>query len=85
MDEIASDIIAIIEKNIAKKPPSETYNLRMTDRLEDLGIDSFGAIELIFELEERFDIAISYNTNDAGFETVGDVVTAIKKLINGKS
>jgi acyl carrier protein len=42
---------------------------------------------MIFDLEEKFDIQISYNSNDPRpeFETVGDVVDAIKKLVGGKS
>jgi acyl carrier protein len=83
MDSVATDTIAII----AKRLPIEKRNVNVTDRLEDLGIDSFSAVEMIFDLEEKFDIQISYNSNDARleFETVGDVVDAIKKLVGGKS
>jgi acyl carrier protein len=83
MDNVAADTIAII----AKRLPAEKRNLLATDRLEDLGIDSFSAVEMIFDLEEKFDIQISYNSNDPRpeFETVGDVVDAIKKLVGGKS
>ena len=43
-------------------------------------------VEMIFDLEEKFDIQIPFNANDAKpeFETVGEVVEAIKK-ITGKS
>jgi acyl carrier protein len=83
MDNVAADTIAII----AKRLPAEKRNLHATDRLEDLGIDSFSAVEMIFDLEEKFDIQISYNSNDPRpeFETVGDVVDVIKKLVGGKS
>ena len=42
---------------------------------------------MIFELEEKFDIQISYNSNDARpeFQTVGDVVAAIQQLVGGKA
>jgi acyl carrier protein len=83
MDDVAADVIAIIEKRF----PAEKRNVVMADRLEDLGIDSFGAVEMIFDLEEKFDVQISYNSNDArlDLETVGDVVSAIKDLVAGKS
>jgi acyl carrier protein len=83
MDDVAADVIAII----AKRLPAEKRDLGMTDRLEDLGIDSFGAVEMIFDLEEKFDVQISYNSNDArlDLETVGDVIGAIKNLVAGKS
>ena len=83
MDDVAADVIAII----AKRLPTEKRNVAMADRLEDLGIDSFGAVEMIFDLEEKFDVQISYNSNDArlDLETVGDVIDAIKKLVAGRS
>ena len=83
MDDVAADTIAII----AKRLPPEKRNLQATDRLDDLGIDSFTAVEMIFDLEEKFDIQISYNSNDLmpEFQTVGDVIAAIKKLVGGQS
>ena len=82
MDDVAADTIAIIAKRVAP----EKRNLQPTDRLDDLGIDSFSAVEMIFDLEEKFDIQIPFNSNDVRpeFETVGDVVAAITKLIGGQ-
>ena len=82
MADITADVVAII----AKKLPPEKRNLQMTDRLDEIGIDSLMGVELMFDLEEKFDIQIPFNANDAKleFETVGEVVEAIKK-ITGKS
>jgi acyl carrier protein len=82
MADITADVVAII----AKKLPPEKRNLQMTDRLDEIGIDSLMGVEMIFDLEEKFDIQIPFNANDAKleFETVGEVVEAIKK-ITGKS
>ena len=79
MDEVTADTMAII----AKRLPADRHDLSMTDRLEDLGIDSFSAVEMIFDLEENFDVQISFNANEnmPGLVTVGDVVAAIKKLV----
>ena len=79
MDNVATDVIAII----AKKLPADARDLKMIDRLDEIGIDSFMAVEMIFDLEEKFDIQIPYNSNDAKleFETVGEVVDAIRKLV----
>jgi hypothetical protein len=49
MDEVAADTVAII----AKRVPADKRNLSMTDRLEDLNIDSFSAVEMIYDLEKR--------------------------------
>jgi acyl carrier protein len=83
MTDVAADVIAIIAKRVS----AEKRNIGVADRLDDLGIDSFAAVEMIFDLEEKFDIQISYNSNDPApeFETVGDVVEAVKKVVNGKS
>jgi acyl carrier protein len=78
-DDVTRDVVAII----AKKLRDHKRELALTDRLDELGLDSFAAVEMIFDLEEKFDIQIPYNSNDArmDFETVGDVVEAIKKRI----
>ncbi len=79
MDEVAADTVAII----AKRLPADKRNLSMTDRLDDLGINSFSAVEMIFDLEEKFDVQIPFNSNDSRpeLQTVGDIVAAIKKLV----
>ena len=86
MDEVAADTVAIIAK-CAKHLPAGKRNLSMTDRLvEDLGIDSMSAAVMIFDLEEKFDVQIPFNSNDSRpeLQTVGDIIEAIKKLA-GKS
>lgn len=82
MADITADVVAII----AKKLPPDKRNLQMSDRLDEIGINSLMGVEMIFDLEEKFDIQIPFNANDAKleFETVGAVVAAIKK-ITGKS
>jgi acyl carrier protein len=83
MNDVAAEVISIIEKKL----PPERRNLAMDNRIEDLGIDSIDVAEIFFELEEKFDIRILHNFNDAlpQFETVGHVVDAIRKLVGGKS
>ena len=78
MADITADVVAII----AKKLPPDKRNLQMSDRLDEIGIDSLMGVEMIFDLEEKFDIQIPFNANDAKleYETVGEVVEAIKKI-----
>ena len=82
MDEVEADTVAII----AKRVPPDKRDLSMADRLEDLGIDSFSAVEMIYDLEEKFDVELPYNSNDnmPDLQTVGDLVEVIKKLIGGR-
>lgn len=83
MADVAADVMAIIAKKVRVDHP----NLQQSDRLEELGIESIDAVEMIFDLEEKFDIQIPYNANNARteFNTVGDVVRAIESLIQEKS
>jgi acyl carrier protein len=83
MTDVAADVVSII----AGKLRNERPQIELTDKLEDLGLESLDAVEMIFELEEKFDITIPYNANDSRteFDTVGDVVRAVKKLVDGKA
>ncbi len=85
MSDIANDVIAII----AKKKRVDKPTVELSDRLVDLGLESLDAVEMIFDLEEKFDVQIPYNANTANvrteFETVGDVVAAVEKLMAQKN
>lgn len=85
MSDVAGDVIAII----AKKKRFDKPTVELSDRLEqDLGLESLDSVEMIFELEEKFDLQIPFNANTNNsrteFETVGDVVTAVEKLVAQK-
>jgi len=84
MSDVATDVMAIIQKKIRV----ERSQLALDDKLRDLGLESLDALELVFDIEEKFDIEIPVNANDSnigGFETVGDVVRAVEKLIAQKA
>ena len=84
MSAVASDVVEII----AKKKRVDKPNVELSDRLEDLGFELLDAVEMIFDLEEKFDILIPYNANTdhsrTEFDTVGDVVRAIETLVAQK-
>jgi acyl carrier protein len=84
VSDVAGDVIAII----AKRKRVEKPTVGASDRLEDLGLESLDAVEMIFDLEEKFDVQIPYNANvnnaRTEFETVGDVVKAVQKLVDEK-
>jgi acyl carrier protein len=83
MPDVAQDVMAII----ANKVPARTGELKLTDNLRDIGLESIDALEMVFDLEEKFGIQIPYNANSSEqeFATVGDVVSAIEKLLAQKS
>jgi acyl carrier protein len=84
VSDVTCDVIAII----AKRQRANKPKVEVSDGLEDLGLESLDAVEMIFDLEEKFDIQIPYNANvnnpRAEFATVGDVVKAVQKLVDEK-
>jgi acyl carrier protein len=84
MSDVAADVMSVIKKKIRV----DRSEITMDDHLADLGLESLDALELVFDLEEKFDIEIPVNANDAqigGFEKVSDVVAAVQKIIDKKA
>jgi acyl carrier protein len=84
MPDVAQDVMAIIKKKIRV----DRDQIAMEDKLTDLGLESLDALELVFDVEEKFNIEIPVNANDAnigGFQTVADVVHAVEKLVTKKA
>ena len=83
MAGVAEDVMAVI----ARKVPGRAAELKLTDNLQDLGLESIDALEMIFDLEEKFGIQIPYNANksEQEFATIGDVVGMIERLLAQKS
>mgnify|MGYP001390246173 FL=1 len=83
MSKVEEDIYDIV----ADKADVDRVKLVRDARLDDLEIESLDIVEIIFAIEEKFDIQIPYNANDAEmeFETVGQVVDAVQKVIEEQS
>jgi acyl carrier protein len=84
MSDVATDVMSVIKKKIRV----DRSEITMDDRLAELGLESLDALELVFDLEEKFEIEIPVNANDAqigGFEKVSDVVAAVQKIIDKKA
>ena len=79
MSNVESDIFEII----ADKAAVERDKIVDSASLQELEIESLDVVEIIFAIEEKFDIHVPFNANDQEmeFDTVGDVVKAVKNLI----
>ncbi|MEL6360708.1 MAG: acyl carrier protein [Pseudomonadota bacterium] len=56
---------------------------RETD-INDLGIDSFAVVEIIYEVEEKLGIEVPFNANEnplGDMKTVGDLIDGVKGLV----
>lgn len=64
-----------------------TGELTRATPVGDLGIDSMAVVEIIYEVEEKLGVEAPFNANENPFgdmKTVGDLVDAVKTLIDGK-
>lgn len=82
-DQLAEDIIAKIKAHA--EPDGEEITL--DTELTALGIHSLELTEIIFDLEEAYDIEIEMNTVEAwsNLGNVGDMVEAVRGLIAKKN
>ena len=83
-----ADAEAAILDIIAKQAKVEPAALHRTTEISSLGLASIDIVEIIFEIEEKFDISLLYNANEASstdggsFKTVGEVVDYVMKDLN---
>jgi acyl carrier protein len=82
MASAAADILEMITGRIS--PTSGA--LQLSERLDKLGLDSMQVVELIFDIEEKFDINLPVNANmDIDSKTVGDLIQAVDQLVAAKA
>ncbi|MEL6278525.1 MAG: phosphopantetheine-binding protein [Pseudomonadota bacterium] len=87
-DQIATD--EEIEKKVLEIVAEQTMvgksEITLASTPEELGIDSLGLVEIVFAIEEAFNVSVPYNANDPStsdfdLSTVKAVVDAVKRLI----
>lgn len=84
-DDVAQRVIEIIAEQAMLK--SEEVTLDSSPR--DLGLDSLAVVEVVFAIEESFDVSVPFNANepaasDFDISSVGKIVEAVKQLIATK-
>jgi acyl carrier protein len=92
-------IIDDVRSIIAKSLNLPIDRLTPQTRLDELGAESLDVIEIVFGLEEKFDITIPLKAEEASrlatadtsgsqempFSTVGDVAEIVEKLVAAKT
>ena len=74
--DIEDGVIDVL-KNVSRRPIAPTLD---SDLVADLGFDSLQILEVIAELEDRFDISIPLNDVPAT-RTVAQVVAQVTRLV----
>jgi acyl carrier protein len=83
---IKDRLIAILAEQALLEPEA----IREDATLEELGIDSLGIVEVVFSIEEAFDIQVPFNANepqssDFDISSVEAMARGVEKLIADKA
>ncbi len=84
-DDVSQRVTQIIADQAMLDP--EAINPETT--LDDLGLDSLAVVEVIFEIDEAFDISVPFNANEPtasefDISRVAHIVDGVKLLIAAK-
>ncbi len=76
-----------IAEFIAKQTGKDVSAITSATSLDEVGIDSFDFIELVFQIEEEFEIHVDHNQNDVAsrLKSVGDIANLIDDLVAAKA
>jgi acyl carrier protein len=82
MTNMEDDILDIV----AKQAKVDIATLKRDTRLSELDLQSIDVVELVFAIEDKFDISVPYSPSDMAssgisFDTVGNLIDAVKRLI----
>ncbi len=85
-DPVAAKVLEIVAAQ-ARRPLSE---VSLGQSPEDLGLDSLNLVEMVFAIEEAFDISVPFSAQEGGrpgFDTatVGSVIEAVRGLVAARA
>ncbi|MEM7057786.1 MAG: acyl carrier protein [Pseudomonadota bacterium] len=84
-DDVANKVAEIIAEQAMVEPDTITAETTV----DDLGLDSLALVEVVFGIEEAFDVSVPYNANDPSesdfkLGNFGEIVHGVKDLIANK-
>jgi len=85
-DSVRDQVAAII----AEQAMVDASEINDDTTMEDLGLDSLALVEVVFGIEERFDVSVPYNANEPSasefnLSNFRAVVSAVKHLVAQKA
>ncbi len=80
--DVANKVISIVAQHVRV----DKADVGLASTVADLGIESLGLVEIIFEIEDCFGVAVPFNMNDptqSDFDvsTVAAIVASVEGLI----
>ena len=82
MDNIEEKVLELVREQLDIEP----QEIFLSSKLEDLNLDSVAIVELVFLLEEKFEVSIPFEGLDESelkrnFYTVSSIVDHLKDLL----
>jgi acyl carrier protein len=81
MAETTRKIISIIASEMKLDPAS----LDNDSKLDTLNIESLDMVNILFKVEETFDVYVPFDQTDNRPNTIGDIVAGVDKLLAEKT
>ena len=78
------DVLDEITKIISKRSSVPVEGLTPETRLDDIGVQSFDLVEIVFDIEEQFNIGIPLNVNMDSrleFTTIGQIAEGVRSIL----
>jgi acyl carrier protein len=75
MTTVLARVQSLLEEHFSLAPDQTASDRRLTE----LGIESLDAVEFLFKLEDEFKISLTEER--AVFNTVGDIVSIVEKVL----
>ena len=75
----------IIFDIIAKTCSVERDRITLDSTLKDLDVHSLDAVQVLFEIEDKFDIAVPEREDQFSAGTLGDLINGVDKLLAAKA
>lgn len=87
---MTQDVRQGVAEIIAEQAMVDATEINDTTTMDDLGLDSLALVEVVFGIEEKFDVSVPYNANDPAesefdLTNFGAVVAAVQGLVAGKA
>ena len=84
-DDIADKVVGIIAEQAMLQPDE----VKLEAKPEDLGLDSLALVEIVFAIEEEFDVSVPFNANEPtssefDISSVAKIIEAVRGLIARK-
>ncbi len=83
---MSDDVSKRVTQIIAEQAMLDPEAIKPETTLDDLGLDSLALVEVVFGIEEAFDISVPFNANEPAasnfdISKVAHIVAGVKQLI----